>query len=187
VGKRTDHTLPHTDTCQAERQGLGARHASNISSWQSFADLSSRKKQIMEISAATSLSRSYDMSANISEQLQPSLTTDSTTFLPFILIDGHCRALVMFDHHMAFKCHIFAERARDGWTGNGDDWTSIAQVIVAEHLFPITEPVTYDSDANMFSARGCRSSLERLGLELQAIFRNDEAIRDLMTRVTLRL
>lgn len=141
----------------------------------------------MEINSANSLGQSYDMSANIGEQLQPSLTTDSTTFLPFILIDGHCRALVMFDHHMASKYHIFAERSRDGWTGNGDDWTSLAQIIVAEHLFPITEPVTYDSDADMFSARGGRSSLERLGLELQAIFRNDDAIRDLMARVTLRL
>jgi hypothetical protein len=93
----------------------------------------------------------------------------------------------MFDDHMAFKCHVFAEQSRDGWTGSGDDWTILAQVIVAEQLSPRAEPVTYDSDAGMFSARGSRSTLEKLGFALQAAFRKDQAIRDLMSRVTLPL
>lgn len=141
----------------------------------------------MELNAKTSSGQNDDMAASAGAHLQPSSTTDSTTFLPFILIDGHSRALVMFDHHMALKYPIFAERAQDGWTGNGHDWTSLAQVIVAEQLCPTSEPIIYDSDADMFSARGSRSSLEKLGLELQAIYQNDDAIRDLMSRVTLRI
>jgi len=113
--------------------------------------------------------------------------TDSTTFSPFILIDGHCRALVMFDHSMAFKSHIFAERATEGWTGNGVDWTRLAELAVQEASCQIDQNVTYDSDADMFSARGTRPTLERLGAALQAIFLNDDAIRDLMSRVKVRL
>lgn len=113
--------------------------------------------------------------------------TDNTTFSPFILIDGHCRALVMFDHSMAFKSHIFAERAMEGWTGNGKDWTRLAEVAVHKHFSPIDEHITYDSDVDMFSARGTRRTLEKLGVKLQAIFQNDDAIRDLMSRVKIRL
>jgi len=113
--------------------------------------------------------------------------TDSTTFSPFILIDGHCRALVMFDHSMAFKSHIFAERATEGWTGNGIDWTRLAEFAVREEFSQTDEHVGYDSDADMFSARGARHTLEKLGAALQAIFLNDDAIRDLMSRVKNRL
>jgi Immunity protein 51 len=149
----------------------------------------SRKKHIVEINAETNPVQSFKMPENFSEPLplDAGLTTDSTTFVPFILIDGHCRSLVLFDHHMAFKYPVFAERSRDGWTGNGDDWTSIAQIVVAEQFDQGAESITYDSDADIFSARGNRSILEKLGAELQAIFRNDDAIRDLISRVTLRL
>jgi len=141
----------------------------------------------MEFNPENSVGSSYEISMKIDEQQDVGLTTDSTTFFPFILIDGQCRALVMLDDYMAFKCHIFAEKLRDGWTGNGDDWTALAQTIVAQQLSPRAEPVTYDSDADIFSARGSRCTLEKLGIELQAVFRNDDAIRDLMSRVTLPL
>jgi len=141
----------------------------------------------MEFNPENSVGPHDDMSMKIDEKHKEGLTTDSTTFFPFVLIDGQCRALVMFDDHMAFKCHIFAEQLRDGWTGNGDDWTALAQVIVAKQLSSGAGQVTYDSDALMFSARGSRTTLEKLGCELQAVFRSDDAIRDLMLHVTLPL
>jgi hypothetical protein len=142
------------------------------------------RKKIMENSMKTLRSQNAEMPLKIGE-LAPGLTTDSATFVPFILIDGHCRALVLFDNHMAFKHHIFSERSTEGWTGNGDDWTSLAEVVVAECLCALTEPVTYDSTPDLFSARGCRSALEKLAFQLQAIYRNDDAIRDLMSRIVV--
>lgn len=141
----------------------------------------------MEFNAATSVSQNYEISMKIDERQEAGLTTDSATFFPFVLIDGQCRALVMFDDCMASKCHVFAEHSRDGWTGSGNDWTVLAQVIVAQQLSARAEPVTYDSDADMFSARGSRSTLEELGFALQAVFRKDQAIRDLMSHATLPL
>ena len=136
----------------------------------------------MENSTKTLLRRNCEMPLPTGE-LEPGLSTDNTSFTPFILIDGHCRALVMFDHAMAMKSHVFRERSAEGWTGNGYDWTSLAEVVVAECLCTLTEPVTYDSDADLFSARGYRSTLEKLAFQLQAIYCNDDAIRDLMSRV----
>jgi hypothetical protein len=136
----------------------------------------------MGSSVEARMMQNCEMPAKVGE-LEPGLTTDSATFLPFILIDGHCRALVMFDSHMAFKRHIFLERSIEGWTGNGNDWTALAEVVVAECLCALTEPVAYDSSPDLFSARGCRSALEKLAFQLQAIYRNDDAIRDLMSRV----
>ena len=117
------------------------------------------------------------------DKLGPSLTTDNATFAPFILIEGDCRALVMFDYSMTLKSPIFLERSTEGWTGNGCDWTLLAEIVTAECLCPLTEPVTFDSDADLFSARGCRLTLEKLAFQLQAIYCNDDAIRDLMSRV----
>ncbi|HWX03080.1 Imm51 family immunity protein [Collimonas sp.] len=136
----------------------------------------------MENSLETLGSQNRGMPARIGEQ-EAGLTTDNATFIPFILIDGHCRALVMFDHSMAFKYHVFLERSAEGWSGNGVDWTALAEVVAAECLCALTEAVAYDSDADLFSARGCRSTLEKLAFQLQAIYRNDDAIRDLMSRV----
>ncbi len=136
----------------------------------------------MENSMETLRSQNAEMPVMFGE-LKPGLTADSATFVPFILIDGQCRALILFDNHMAFKRHVFSERSTEGWTGNGDDWTFLAEIVVAECLCPLTEPVTYDSTADLFSARGCRSALEKLAFQLQAIYQNDDAIRDLMSRV----
>jgi hypothetical protein len=136
----------------------------------------------MENSLETLRNQNCEMPVKIGE-LEPGLTTDSATFVPFILIDGHCRALVMFDNHMALKQHIFLERSMEGWTGNGDDWTFLAEVVADECLCALTEPVAYDSSPDLFSARGCRDTLEKLAFQLQAIYRNDDAIRDLMSRI----
>jgi Immunity protein 51 len=136
----------------------------------------------MRNSVETSLEQNCEMPLKIDE-LESGLTTDSATFAPFILVDGHCRALIIFDTHMALKRHIFLEQSTEGWTGNGDDWTSVAEVVVAECLCTLTEPVSFDSGPDLFSARGCRSALEKLAFQLQAIYRNDDAIRDLMSRV----
>ncbi|AMP15741.1 Imm51 family immunity protein [Collimonas pratensis] len=110
---------------------------------------------------------------------------DMTTFAPFFLIDGSCQALVLLDSSFEEKAHIFQERAEEGWTGNGLDWKSVAQAIIAEQLPQLTEELAFTSDADIFSVSGSRASLIMLGLALKITFDDDHILRDILFRAKL--
>lgn len=112
--------------------------------------------------------------------------TDRTTYAPFILMDakGH-RALLLTDEHMLEKTHVFEERADEGWSGNGYDWTSVADVIVAERMPELDGALERDPEAGMLSVIGPRAALERLGTELAQAFRDEDRLRDLLSRAVL--
>ena len=110
---------------------------------------------------------------------------DTTTFTPFFLIDGSCTALVLLDSSFEEKAHIFQERAEEGWTGNGLDWDSVAQVIIAEQLPHLAEELTFTSDADIFSVSGTRANLTMLGLALKITFDDDHILRDILFRAKL--
>ncbi|MEH6414593.1 Imm51 family immunity protein [Pseudomonas sp. CGJS7] len=112
--------------------------------------------------------------------------TDRSTYAPFILMDrGGYRSLLLTDEHMAAKFAVFEELGEDGWSGNGYDWNSLAQVVVAERLPQWQAQLSFDSEAGMFSAQGSREALQALGAAMQAVFRDDAQIRDLLTRAEL--
>jgi len=144
-----------------------------------------RKNKDMSEINQTGMARNSHPAQSIQGSRVGDLAVDGETFKPFILIDGHCRALILFDLDMASKYHIFDERSEAGWSGNGNDWTVLVNFHVAEKFRKLTELITYDSDAEIFSARGSRKDLEKLGYVSQALFHNDGAIRDLTSRVTL--
>jgi hypothetical protein len=110
---------------------------------------------------------------------------DMTTFTPFFLIDGSCKALVLLDSSFEEKAHIFEEQAEKGWAGNGLDWTSIAQVIIAEQLPQLADELTFTSDADVFSVSGSKASLIKLGLALKITFDDDHILRDILFRAKL--
>ncbi|WKJ89204.1 Imm51 family immunity protein [Methylomonas montana] len=112
--------------------------------------------------------------------------TDKISYAPFILLDsGEYGSLILSDQHMIEKFHVFEERADEGWNGNGYDWNSIAQVIVAEQLPDLQDELDFDPEAGMFSAQGSRSALERFGKAMSSAFHNDEVLRDLLSRAEL--
>ncbi|AMK75173.1 MULTISPECIES: Imm51 family immunity protein [Methylomonas] len=112
--------------------------------------------------------------------------TDKITYAPFILLDSEeYRSLLLSDQHMVEKFHLFEERADEGWNGNGYDWNSIAQVIVAEQLSDLQDELDFDPEAGMFSAQGSRFALERLGKAMSLAFHNEEVLRDLLSRAEL--
>ncbi len=112
--------------------------------------------------------------------------TDKTSYAPFILIDtDKYKSLVLSDKDMEAKFHIFEERADEGWSGNGYDWTSLAEVVIAEQLPDLKNELSFDPEAGMFSASGSRPALERLGKAMSRIFKDDEVIRDLLSRAEL--
>ncbi|PFH07804.1 immunity protein 51 of polymorphic toxin system [Collimonas sp. PA-H2] len=110
---------------------------------------------------------------------------DMTTFAPFFLIDGSCRALVLLDASFEEKAHIFEERSAEGWTGNGLDWNSVAQVIIVEQLPKLADELTFDSDASLFSASGDIASLTLLGNALKITFDDEHVLRDILFRAKL--
>jgi hypothetical protein len=112
--------------------------------------------------------------------------TDRSSYAPFILMErGGYRSLLLTDEHMAAKFHVFEALGEDGWSGNGYDWNSIAQVVVAERLSELEGQLSFDPEAGMFSAQGSRAALESLGRTLQAVFNDEDQIRDLLSRAQL--
>lgn len=111
---------------------------------------------------------------------------DMTTFAPFFLIDGNCRALVMLDASFAEKAHIFEERAEEGWSGNGLDWNSVAQVIIAEQLPKLASEFIFNSDVEFFSVSGTMASLTLLGNALKITFDDEHILRDILFRAKLQ-
>lgn len=112
--------------------------------------------------------------------------TDKTSYAPFVFVDeGAHRSLILSDQHMEVKFPIFDEKAGDGWSGNGYDWQSVAQVIVAERLPEFASELSFDSEAGMFAATGSRAALEKLGTAMQSAFRDDAALRDVLSRAEL--
>lgn len=111
---------------------------------------------------------------------------DRVTYAPFILSDeGKYGSLLLSDQHMVDKFHVFEELADDGWSGNGYDWNSIAQVIVSEQLPDLESQIEFDPEAGMFSARGPHSAVAQLAVAMSSAFRDDSILRDLLSRAEL--
>jgi hypothetical protein len=116
--------------------------------------------------------------------MQEADNADRTTYAPLILFgSGQSATLLLVDDAMPDKCHIFEER--EGWLGNGYDWNSVAQVVVAEQLPDLSNEVSFDPEAGMFVARGPRGAVERLASAMCAVFHDDDKIRDLLSRAEL--
>lgn len=112
--------------------------------------------------------------------------TDRNSYAPFILMDrGGYRSLLLAEPGMEAKAHVFAERAAEGWSGNGYDWGSIAQVVVAERLPQLQGRLSFDPEAGMLSVSGERADLETLGTALRAVYRDDNDLRELLARAEL--
>jgi hypothetical protein len=119
-------------------------------------------------------------------QQSENASIDMTTFKPFFLIDGYCKALVMFESNFKGKAYIFKERAEEGWTGNGLDWNSVAQVIIAEQLPKLADKFKFDSNVGLFSASGDIASLTLLGYTLKITFDDEHVLRDILFRTKLQ-
>jgi hypothetical protein len=103
---------------------------------------------------------------------------------PFIFVEGEksCSILLTGDP-MVEKCPVFEEL--EGWLGNGYDWASVARTVIAEELPQLEGAVSFDPEADMFAAYGPRDAVLRLAGVMQAVFRDDSRLRDLLSRSEL--
>lgn len=112
--------------------------------------------------------------------------TDKSTYAPFTLLDtGKHRSLLLSEDDMMAKVHVFEELGDEGWSGNGYDWNSIAQVVVSEELPGLAKQLEFDPEAGMFCALGPRKALERLGAAMASAYNSEERLRDLLSRAEL--
>ncbi len=110
---------------------------------------------------------------------------DKSTYAPFIFRSGVHPSLILSDQDMSLRESIFEEKKDEGWSGNGYDWTSIAQVIIDEKLSDLKGRLEFDPEAGMFSAIGPSEALERLGAEMKRVFEDENLLRDILSRAEL--
>src|SRR5512140_3407430 len=108
--------------------------------------------------------------------------SDKTTYAPFVLITGDSNSLILSDEHMPERMDVFEERTNQGWTGNGHDWASIADLILAEKLPELAAQIALDPEAGMFAAIGPEDALRQLGTELKRAFADPALLREYLSR-----
>ncbi|CAO4141746.1 hypothetical protein GPNCGGLF_LOCUS1224 [Methylorubrum aminovorans] len=104
---------------------------------------------------------------------------DRTTYAPFIL----GQSLLLVDPGLTAKAAIFQRKA--GWIGNGHDWQSIAKTLLKEQHPALSERIEFDSEAEMFVARGEHADLITLAEAMCRVYHDDGTLTDLQSRAEL--
>lgn len=114
--------------------------------------------------------------------MSASAQPDYTSYAPFVLISSDEYTLYLTEDGLLNKRYIFIELEDEGWSGNGYDWESIARTVLEEQLFDLEEAIDFDSDASMFSANGSHDALTQLGRAMQAVYHDDDLLREMLGR-----
>ncbi len=104
---------------------------------------------------------------------------DRTTYAPFIL----GQSLLLTDPGLTEKAATFQQQA--GWAGNGYDWQSVAKVVLRERHPALCDRIEFDSEADMFVARGKPADLIVLAKAMCEVYNDDDLLTDLQSRAEL--
>lgn len=104
---------------------------------------------------------------------------DRTTYAPFVL----GQSLLLVDPGLTAKAAIFQRQA--GWVGNGYDWQSIAKAVLKEQHPALSDRIAFDSEADMFVARGDRADLITLAEAIHTVYHDDGLLLDALSRAEL--
>jgi len=86
----------------------------------------------------------------------------------------------------AYKTEIFQTREAEGFEGNGYDWSSLAQVFLAEQNPELLEVVKFDPEAGMFCAYSSNAEdLKTFIIAFKEACENETVIQDLFSRAEL--
>jgi len=104
---------------------------------------------------------------------------------PFQIVQGDRSTSVILNAG-DYRADIFAERAEDGFEGNGYDWGSLATVFLEEKMPELIDIVRLDPEGSMFCAYSSdKQALETFALAFHAMCENKEQMRDLFSRAEL--
>lgn len=71
---------------------------------------------------------------------------------PFFWVEHGSSVSVCLDAGSGYLQEIFDTRAEEGFTGNGYDWESLAQVFLDEQCPDLCGKISFDPEADMFCA-----------------------------------
>lgn len=104
---------------------------------------------------------------------------------PFFWVEHETSASVCLNVG-TYKVELFQTRAKEGFEGNGYDWSSLALVFLEEQLPELKGVVGFDPEGSMFCAYSKdREALKRFILRFKEACENDAFITDLFSRAEL--
>ena len=104
---------------------------------------------------------------------------------PFFYVEGDTWASVCLNVS-EYKDEIFQTRAGEGFTGNGYDWASLAQVFLAEQRADLLDKVQFDPESSMFCAYSHdKAALQDFALAFKHACEDEVLIADLFSRAQL--
>ena len=111
---------------------------------------------------------------NIAEKIKPFLIVTHESSTSLILTVGE------------YKVEVFAERANEGFEGNGYDWASLAQVFLQEKLPELDKKIRFDPEGDMFCAYSeNKEAIETFAIRFHAMCEDTQQIRDFFSRAEI--
>ncbi|QJD88006.1 hypothetical protein HH215_05825 [Cohnella herbarum] len=110
---------------------------------------------------------------------------DAESLLPFKWV-VHANSVSLILSVGSYKNEVFAERADEGFEGNGYEWGSLAAIFIEEIMPELAAQIQFEPKASMFCAYSTDGeALERFALGFKAACEDDALIRDLFSRAEL--
>ena len=105
---------------------------------------------------------------------------------PFFWVEFEGEFSLCLNASERYKRKMFASRSKEGFRGNGDDWTSLAEVFLEEMAAELKEAIEFDPESGMFCAYSADAdALARFAVAFKDACENDDLIEDLFSRVRI--
>ncbi|WP_239614639.1 Imm51 family immunity protein [Cohnella mopanensis] len=141
--------------------------------------------QMSKTSLGSQLNKKSTVDPVITSSQKYAPSPDSELLLPFQWV-VHASSVSLILNVGSYKNEVFAERADEGFEGNGYDWGSLAAVFIEEIMPELAAQIQFDPEGSMFCAYSTDGeALERFALGFKAACEDDTLIRDLFSRAEL--
>lgn len=103
---------------------------------------------------------------------------------PFVIVDFDEGASLQLYSVEDYKQELFDSRKDEGFTGNGYDWTRLAELYIAEKCPHIAEEIQFDPDYGMFTVYADSAALlEQFAADFKAALDDDDFIYPFFLRL----
>lgn len=97
-------------------------------------------------------------------------------------LDDGCAYVTLYASEK-YKNQLFKTRKKEGFTGNGYDWESLAQVFIRELVPDLLDDIQFDSEYGMFEAHSSNlDALKQFIVEFKKTCETDDLIDDIFSR-----
>ncbi|MFB9326355.1 Imm51 family immunity protein [Paenibacillus aurantiacus] len=105
---------------------------------------------------------------------------------PFILVEQNNGGKSVILTAGSYLANLFANRADEGFEGNGYDWASLAAVFLNERMPELADTIRFDPEADMFCAYSSNgAAVEQFARAFKSACEDEALIHDLFSRAEL--